>query len=138
MSDQQSTSGENTDYKAKIDTATQSIKQAVTDGVEAAKPIWETKVAPAVSQGAGKAKDWTASTAKTVHSKAANFAAAPEEDNAKRIAHGAIEIGSGLLGLVGDGLKWVEEKAGAAAKPADAADATDTADAADVEDSPAE
>ena len=92
-----------------------TVKKAVCDGVEAAKPVWEekvvptweTKVAPAISQGAGKAAGWGESAREAADRKAAELREGDQPSD--KILGGVLAVGATAARLGAGAAKWVAE-----------------------------
>ncbi|MDR0482475.1 MAG: hypothetical protein LBH13_04860 [Cellulomonadaceae bacterium] len=101
----------------RIDHAAESAKKAFDDGVSAAKPLWQEKVAPAISTGAQKVSE-------VLHKANADTEEAArrlvhEDSEGKKLLGGLASIGSGLSSLGEKAANWVAENTDKAPKPTD-------------------
>ena len=96
----------------------ESVRHAIEEGIEAIRPTWEEKVAPAVASGAQKVAEWGESARDSADRKAAELGA--EDRPSSKILGGALGVGAAAAAL-GTGAARAIGKAAAeaAADPAD-------------------
>jgi hypothetical protein len=97
-----------------VDKIAESVRKAVTDGIEAVRPTWEEKVAPHVASGAAKAAEWGDSTRQHADKKAAELNS--EERPSSKILGGALSVGGALVALVTGATRWVGKVSAKSAK----------------------
>ncbi len=106
--------------------AAASVRHAVEDGIEAARPTWETKVkpaweekvvpaweskvAPTIATGAGKVAEWGDDVREAADRKSAELSAGDKPS--EKILGGALGVGAAVVSLGSSAASWVSKEAG--------------------------